>query len=115
VPSRTNVAALTPSASASRNMVVTAGDFVPRSISEIIEDEMPLHSDPILLALRWSNLPKLTDSGKTTELPLPLKERVQLDVQRQGNRANRLCRRARRCPILGKPLRRYMNPGNLRL
>ncbi len=42
VPSAINAAALTPSAAASRAIVVTVGDFVPRSMSEIIEDETPL-------------------------------------------------------------------------
>jgi hypothetical protein len=42
VPTSIRAAALIPSAWAIRINVVTVGDFVPRSISEIIEAEMPL-------------------------------------------------------------------------
>jgi hypothetical protein len=37
-------AALTPNAWASRTTVVTVGDFVPRSMAEIIDDEIPLRA-----------------------------------------------------------------------
>ncbi len=47
VPSPTKAAALIPSAWAIRTNVVTVGDFVPRSMSEIIEDEMPLRAASI--------------------------------------------------------------------
>ena len=47
VPPSISAAALTPSAWASRTTVVTVGDFVPRSMSEIIEDEMPLRAASI--------------------------------------------------------------------
>ena len=44
MPPSTRAAALTSSAWVSRTTVVTVGDFVPRSMSEIIEDEMPLRA-----------------------------------------------------------------------
>lgn len=43
-PPSTRRAAPTPSASASRTTVMTVGDFAPRSMSEIIEEEMPLRA-----------------------------------------------------------------------
>src|ERR1700679_2772060 len=43
-PPSTRVAAPTPSAWASRTTVTTVGDFTPRSMSEIIDDEMPLRA-----------------------------------------------------------------------
>jgi hypothetical protein len=63
VPPSTRAAALTPSASASRTTVMTVGDFAPRSMSEIIEDEMPLRVPFLARALcahaiegKWSLL-----------------------------------------------------------
>jgi hypothetical protein len=47
VPTSIRAAALIPSAWAIRTNVVTVGDFVPRSMSEIIEDEMPLRAASI--------------------------------------------------------------------
>ena len=44
MPASISAATLTPSAWARRTTVVTVGDFAPRSMSEIIEGEMPLRA-----------------------------------------------------------------------